>query len=566
MNTPLRGTLIAAAALLTLSACDRIDEQVHKAAQDSRDALTAVAKQTDATEVELGQFLSAQRAGQCMTSGQASSFRRDLAEAKSAISEATVIELDQLVPVLDDDDGEQQAKARDLIAALETKTSAARRDLADLQARIAAVEAVRKDPDQYRRMIMQRSDVLWDHGVEAAKLAEQARAAYPRRVAMAGGKDPFAGREEIVFLTAAAETADRLASDADANMQAAAAGDIWNCVTIADAHRTIADLHAQAGEKLATASKDFAALDRHETRILVDQKAVYTVRIGRSSWDYSGGADVNRLFDPVPVPADTYEYVVNLEEDTRLAFKDRHWEDVRPDIPEEHWRHLRPDDPFVEWPHDEHHDEASFWVQDWDWNHYHKYRIVTGEGSEVTDWISVDATGYDYYKDALGMEVVSKPVGKFYDEAYTAPAPPGMSLVGDSRYGEWRTPDGEPVAPEEVEQAAEAHAGSGANPLLWYFLGRWSAFNGPYGSDYRYSYTGFRNYTANYQGREAYHGRPNADGRKPFGTRGYLTTASQTYRSSTFHQTGAFKAHAVPASIRGAGPAGRGGGPGGGGK
>ena len=70
MKTPLRGALIAALAFLTLGACDRIDEEVHKAAQESRDALTAVAEQTDATEVELGQFLSPQHAGQCMTSGR----------------------------------------------------------------------------------------------------------------------------------------------------------------------------------------------------------------------------------------------------------------------------------------------------------------------------------------------------------------------------------------------------------------------------------------------------------------------------------------------------------------
>jgi hypothetical protein len=323
----------------------------------------------------------------------------------------------------------------------------------------------------------------------------------------------------------------------------------------------------------------FAALYRTEERILVDQKAVYSVQIGRSSWDYSGGADINLLFDPVQVPVQTYEYVVGLREDTRLAFKDKNWETEEPEIPAEHWRHLRPADPFMEWPHHEQHDEASFWVQDWDWNHFHKYKVISEDGTRVTDWISVDAQVYDRYIDAMGMTVASKPVGSFPDEALVTPAPPGMNLVGDPRYGEWRegplpqeiaagtgaAGTGDAEAGPDGSATADAHGGTSA--IWWYFLGRWSALNTPYGeARYAYSRASHDTFRSSYAGRRPYYGAETRGGARPFGTKGTLTRNTTPYQSSTFARTGGLANHHVPASVRGAGPAGRGGGPGGGGK
>jgi len=69
-------------------------------------------------------------------------------------------------------------------------------------------------------------------------------------------------------------------------------------------------------------------------------------------------------------------------------------------------------------------------------SYYHRYRIIQGEISHLTEWKKVPRDFYLRNKDFLGMTLAAKPKGGTLN---TTPAPPGYHYVGNPAYGTWRT-------------------------------------------------------------------------------------------------------------------------------
>ena len=269
----------------------------------------------------------------------------------------------------------------------------------------------------------------------------------------------------------------------------------------------------------------------------------YYVQIGRTSWDEASDwpTEHNYLYPPSKVKENVYTYFAKLKPNSVPAKYTRAWGGrLSLYIDTNHWNALGIY-PTTNW-YRRSHDAAEFWIEDIFPKAYHKYILVENNRRKETDWEPVDEDDYDDHFDYLGMEIVSKPYGFFEDEKIKEASPPGMSMVGNSRYGEWRT---------------DPHTGRS----FWHYYGIYSFF---YGGSGRYYYRNdWDTWRRDYRGRKPYYGGSGTTS-NVYGTYGSYVRTDRRYQSSHFAKKGGLRTS--PASVRGAGPSRRGGGPGGRGK
>lgn len=293
-------------------------------------------------------------------------------------------------------------------------------------------------------------------------------------------------------------------------------------------------------KKSAAAYREtIAELYRSYTRILEDMRIDFFVTVGRVSWNE--GSDFWRetpyIYPPGRVDRKTYDYFAGLDPGVVPAAYTTGWGGrYRLQVPPPFWQALKID-PVRNWPSrsDTH---AEFWIEDFFPKAYHKYLLVENDRRRTTDWVAVDEEVYDENREYLGMEILSKPYGYFEDERVREASPPGMAMVGDDRYGEWRT---DPAGGRS----------------FWYYYGVYAFLNR--GPRYHYYRDGWERWRSGYRNREPYFGGSAAAG-AVYGTYGSGTRTDSRYRDTAFAKQGGFRAQAP--SLRGAGPASRGGGPG----
>ena len=290
------------------------------------------------------------------------------------------------------------------------------------------------------------------------------------------------------------------------------------------------------------AEAKFAELSTSYARTLVDMKAEYFLTVRRQSWD--NNVDYPSLHDydypQRQVDAPTMDYFDDIS--SSLATYKRGWfgNDLNlfPNVDKAKWDALKID-PEEQWPSSDD-DEAELWLQDTTAKYYHKYHVVQNGETSETDWVEVEEAFFLANLDNLGMDVEAKPYGVFESEKMTQAAPPGMAYVGNERYGRWERSNG---------------------GMMWTWIAPYLFYRSLFGNPWMYSrneYTTFRN---GYYGSRPYYGT----GSTPmYGTRSSRTQSSPTLAGSTFGRSGGFSR--APSSVRGAGPAGRGGGFGGSGK
>ncbi len=275
------------------------------------------------------------------------------------------------------------------------------------------------------------------------------------------------------------------------------------------------------------------------TKLLTDMKIDYYVQIGRASWDESSdwATDRNYLYPPSKVDEKTYAYFNAQNPNSTSAKYSRGWsERLGIYVDPNNWKALGIN-PAKNW-YSRSHDYAEFWVEDISTKAYHKYILIQNGARKETDWVTVDEDDYNDYYDYLGMEILSKPYGFFEDEKVEEASPPGMSLVGNSRYGEWRT---------------DTHTGRS----FWYYYGMYAFFSRSPG---RYYYRSNWNvWRKDYRGRKPYFGGSGTTG-NVYGTYGSDVRTDKRYQNSFFAKKGGLRTQAP--SVRGAGPGRRGGGPG----
>jgi len=295
--------------------------------------------------------------------------------------------------------------------------------------------------------------------------------------------------------------------------------------------------------KLTKKDKEYRAeineLSQSYTKILTDMRIDYYVKVGRASWDeYSDyWTEHKYIYPPGKVDYNVYAFFAKLKPNTMPASYINN-RGIKIHIPKKHWNSLKIN-PKQNWSGGDSH--AEFWIEDVFPKAYHKYLITKNGAQENTAWVEIDEEDYYDAYDYLGMEIVSKPYGFFEKERAKEAAPPGMAFVGDMRYGKWRTD-------------------SNTGEKFWYYYGVYSFLNR--GAGYHYYRNDWDQWRGKYRGRKPYYGGGKAT--PLYGTFGTDARTNSRYMKTDFAKRGGFKAQT--ASVRGAGPGRRGGGPGGKGK
>lgn len=303
-----------------------------------------------------------------------------------------------------------------------------------------------------------------------------------------------------------------------------------------------ANLKALTSQDKALRAK-LAELSTSYSKILVDMRTEPYITIGRCSWDdYSDwNTDKNYSYPAVKLDFATFDYFTKLPDGQQLATWGIGWgSSLSVKINKAMWDKLRIS-PKQGWPGG--HDEAEYWIEDWFEKCYHKYIIEKDGKKTETGFIEVDDEDFADWADDLGMEIVSKPYGYFEDEVMEESAPPGLSKVGDPKYGKW-----------EKDPSTGKERWSWLETYMWYHL----MFGGS--NNYYYGRSEYTDYRTNYRGKSSYYGGKTSPDK--YGTRSRATQAK--YSSSTFARSGGMKRQTT--SVRSAGRSTRGGGPSRGGK
>jgi hypothetical protein len=187
------------------------------------------------------------------------------------------------------------------------------------------------------------------------------------------------------------------------------------------------------------------------------------------------------------------------------------------------------------------HTNSETWIEDLDAKFYHLTSATTNGQTLTQGWKEVSA--FEYFENVgnLGMDILSKPYGFTMEEAIKVATPHGMALVGDRRYGRWRT---------------------GPNGDVWVWLAAWRTMdlltrNRPYNR------TEWGVWNTRHKGRTPFYGvKQKEDDPDTFGSYGSATSGN--WGATTWARTGA--PGRTDPTVRGIGEWWRGGGPGGGGK
>lgn len=307
-------------------------------------------------------------------------------------------------------------------------------------------------------------------------------------------------------------------------------------------------------------SKYSSSLDelyKSYSKILIDAKYEHYLTIGRVSWDEGSDwpTEHNYNFPPVLIDDNAAKYFAGLTESTigtTSSFLGRRFHNQIGGM----WDILKLD-PLASWP-SSWDDEAEYFIADIDTKYYHKYSLSSNDTTTETDWTEVSEEFYEANLNNLNMALESKPYGEFEDEKQAVATPPGMAYVGNARYGQWRR-----------------DPSSGRS--FWEFYGQYALMRDLLGGNRYYYYDDWSTWRNNYRGRTAYYG--DSDGDFRYGSRSSAVQSHPRFSRSRFATGGGFndldddtpsrgysRTGSGDASVRGAGPARRGGGAGGSGK
>ena len=283
-----------------------------------------------------------------------------------------------------------------------------------------------------------------------------------------------------------------------------------------------------------------AELGQSYSKMLVDMDVRNSIVVGRTSWNESADfpAEHDYLYSPRQVDQQTYESIAGLPDNQLLAVFTSGFfsgSSLRVGMDQTAWNSLGID-PMESWPGGD--DTAQFWLQDAPATYFHKYIVTENGQRRETGWEPVTWEFFEANMENLGMDVVTKPYGSYEDEVVNVASPPGMAYVGNPRYGQWR----------------EDNQGN----RFWDWFGPYLFFSTLLHRPYYYNdWYGWR---GGYYGQRPYYG-PAGDPNR-YGT--YSQNTGTRYTGSTWARKGGLQRQ--NASVRGAGPAARGGGPSGAGK
>ncbi|NOX35363.1 MAG: hypothetical protein GXP56_16810 [Deltaproteobacteria bacterium] len=283
---------------------------------------------------------------------------------------------------------------------------------------------------------------------------------------------------------------------------------------------------------------ELSGLYKSYTKILKDMKEEYFVIIKRESWN-----DNSDYYDPRyatfqrEVTKDVYEALTADGIDTIAAITAGFTGSRFSSNIGRLWDKLSIN-PTEQWP-GRGHNAASFWVESSWQTYFHKYILEENGETKETGWEQVGESFYDDNIEYLGMAILAKPYGVFEKDRLVQAAPPGMAYVGNSKYGEWKNDN--------------------KGDRFWSWYGKYSFFSSLFFFPPSYfGYNSWYGWHNNYRYNRPYFGKTR-NGFQKYGTSGTYIKKSPRFQSTNFAKSGGFRSQT--ASVRGAGPNLRGGGP-----
>ena len=453
-------------------------------------------------------------------------------------------------PLVDNYDSKRQTELTNNIAAVNTLIGDAKKLTADPPQWLAKVAATKANPDGTVR--------------DAASATSNIVAGYtPLRGDVDAAKTKYArnaGVIETKFQPLTTAHADAL--QANGQLQEESKKTPPNYALMTEYATTVSN----ASTTFKAGAPDFkgklAQLDVRETHTLMDIRVDSEITIDRTTWDDSQDwpDEHDTEYPSVPVDQDTASYFAKFKVDDDVLAKDSTawlsggFSTDKADRAQWDKLHINPRDP--KWHSGD--DTAEFYLGEIEDTYCNKVKVLkdgqpdlSGRPATADNYCSkydvqADLDQGIYWEEsdeldsnAIGMDIYSKGLGDFADQADEDATPPGMVYVGDTSTGEWRQ---------------DSHGNS-----FWEFYGKYRFFSdligGPTPYHYRYEYDDWnRGYR---YGHKPYYSTYN--GQPRYGLHSPLTQSR--FPNSTFVRSGVFNS-----TVRGAGPAARGGGPGGGGK
>ena len=466
---------------------------------------------------------------------------RSLRQADKHIRAARSVYRQRAGPLLKNNDAEDEAALMAAVKEIESELKQAQPLLTQGRARAEAMLAAVERVDQTARWASDQ----WD---KAEAGLQQARA----RIADAKQKHPAKAADLTAYERELTSLADAVAAGvAVLQAQGRRAEPEVDRVAVAQAYDASNRGFTELNGKIARYSEEAQSLSHSLVRVLKDQKVEYSVRIGRSAWCESDGCGDGDtfLYPAKKVSPETY---AGLEKHAGpiARYRPRLFSaNLQIQVDAKVWAGLNID-PKKNWSG--RYDHADYRLDNVQTKAFHQYAEVRDGELIQGGWTPVNMALFRRHERNLGMAIFTKPYGAFTSEASTQAEPAGMALIaepkrengvltGSNAYGEWRTD-------------SNGHS-------FWFYYGMGRILGDLLGG-YRYRYDDWNRYRGRRHDRDYYGGGG-------WGTYGSNRRARDAVRSTDYYRRNSTRidtGRSGGSGLRGAGPANRGRGPGGGGK
>lgn len=522
-------------ALLWLVACSGLPEAELKRAKEYPTVIAAAEKRLTDAERRWSDFGSHPEHRFLAPYAAKENWATHLADAKNSLAHARVVADQEVNPFTSRNKQEESSQFLAAMRKVDIALGSAERDMKFPFDRIQFLLDARKNADAIAAKANEESTTISGTLSALTSFTAKAKSDYPDKADAINAE-----------YTALKALGDKATGDAFPKVQAAitdhrggrpadyaALADGGNAITAA-----LTALKAGDGKYRAHTGE----LYRDYSKTLVDMRSDCYVTVIRSSEDDSldWPAEHDYTYQPRKVDKEVCAYFEAREGQELATYGGLFGKSLRTQLDQGMWDALRID-PAENWVRG---DTDGYFEVETDGKYYHKYIIVENGIKKETDWTEVTEAEFDDYSDDLGMMIAAKPYGYYESEKMTAAMPPGMAYVGNPQYGAWKNHNGTSV---------------------WEFYGQYAFMRdiifGP-GMGY-HSRSDWEHWRTNSGlGKKPWYGTSDDDER--YGTGGSGVRDNSRWQSTDFAKSGGFRDH--DASVRGAGPSTRGGGPGGSGK